>query len=818
VPSDRSKYGSKSLNLAQLAKASYSVPDGFCISVEAFKDHILKGSREFKNVSAYPTILQQYREMTLETPLKPEFERELDVQIQSIVGSASDLLAVRSSAIEEDLSSGSFAGVYSTILDVNGKKDILDAIRSCWYSYFSEPAHYYRSRKAVKELNGMSVLIQRMIKPRFSGILFTNGISNIREEYCIIEIVSGDARNLVDGKVSGKKLLVNRKSFRIHSNDRKVLLKDRWLAKRLARVGLEIELLMGSPQDIEWCVDHQRKLWIIQTRPITELPNERGISETRLLNGWERAYYEPFSTLGCHLATKRYLNWVKAINRFYLLDFRPRVKVENNILFHTVPWDRKVGLVRIWMFIFDILRWFNRKHIRSKYLCSTLPNYNQTLSVIKVKNISRMTDEELFCDFSLVVNVYLDSQKTSFALGRLASFSAHVLKLFLKCSMSSEKYININSILSGLDNVTISRDILFEEISQKIVEQLVKEKLSLNFLGNLEEILPKIKNGNILANRLEDFQERFGYMWADRYPRDPAWEFDMGKFESALKDFGTSSSNETLKNKVKKLKSERNQLIVEFEKKLDKGIFSRAKLYIFRNLLFDLGNFFPHKEERNDHLYSVIMILKSLCIEIGNRLSLKGIIKEPKDVFFLTENELTDNNFLNIRYTDSIKEIIDERKTVYKHSLKLIELTNDYIDHDIWSSLDQFKSEFSGDGCSPGFKMGIAKVIIGMGNFDKIDNDSILVCKNFRPAMSPILSRIGGLIVEKGSIISHGAILSREYGVPAVFNVENITRLIKDGDKVSLDGNTGIIQLDSNDSFVNAIKNNEKNHSNYLKI
>ena len=121
MPSDRSKYGSKSLNLAQLAKASYSVPDGFCISVEAFKDHILKGSREFKNVSASPTILQQYREMTLETPLKPEFERELDVQIQSIVGSASDLLAVRSSAIEEDLSSGSFAGVYSTILDVKGK-------------------------------------------------------------------------------------------------------------------------------------------------------------------------------------------------------------------------------------------------------------------------------------------------------------------------------------------------------------------------------------------------------------------------------------------------------------------------------------------------------------------------------------------------------------------------------------------------------------------------------------------------------------------------------------------------------------------------
>ena len=808
MPSDRSKYGSKSLNLAQLAKASYSVPDGFCISVEAFKDHILKGSREFKNVSAYPTILQQYREMTLETPLKPEFERELDVQIQSIVGSASDLLAVRSSAIEEDLSSGSFAGVYSTILDVNGKKDILDAIRSCWYSYFSEPAHYYRSRKAVKELNGMSVLIQRMIKPRFSGILFTNGISNIREEYCIIEIVSGDARNVVDGKVSGKKLLVNRKSFRIHSNDRKVLLKDRWLAKRLARVGLEIELLMGSPQDIEWCVDHQRKLWILQTRPITELPNESEIPETRL-NEWERAYYEPFSTLGCNLATKRYLNWVKAINRFYLLNFRPRVKVENNVVFHTVPWDRKSGLVRYWMFVFDILRWLNRGHFLRQYLWSELHGYDQKLSDIRAKNPSRMTDKELSYDFSLAVYVYLDSQHKSFTLGRLASLSAHALEIFLRYATSAGEDINVNFFLSGPDNIAINRDILFEEIAQEIVKQLGNESLNINSSEELIDCLSRGEKGRVLACRLEGFQEKFGYIWADRYPRDPAWEFDMEKFSLALSEFGAHRKQDTLNEKVQRLRSQLDHTIVQFERNLKKGIFGKVRLRLFRSLLRNIETFFPHKEARNHFVYHTVMLIRTLGKVIGERFSVKGITEEPSDIFFLTTKEIQNIEKIEMS-TNYTKEIIKRRKTTYEKTKKSIELTKGAMYNDSWSSLDQDKRKLVGDGCSPGFKKGVVRVIRGMGELGRIGDGEILVCTSFRPAMSPILMRIGGLIVEGGSVISHGAILSREYGVPAVFNVANITRLVTNGDTVSLDGNTGIIKLDSNVSLEHITQMNDK--------
>ena len=522
---------------------------------------------------------------------------------------------------------------------------------------------------------------------------------------------------------------------------------------------------------------------------------------------WERANQEPFSTLGCNLAVVRYLNWVKAINRYYLLNFKPKVRVKNNIVFHTVPWDRKSSLIRAWMFVFDVLRWFNRIHFLRQYLWSELHGYDQKLSDIRVKDQSRMTDKELFNNFSLAVHVYLDSQHKSFALGRLASVSVHALKPLLRYATSEEE--GVNSFLSGLENLTISRDILFEEMAQEIVKQLANKKLNINSFNDLLEALPKTGKGKMLARRLENFRENFEYVWADRYPRDPAWEFDIIKFALALREFGAHPKGNTLKEKVQKLRSDRNQRITQFEIDLKDGIFGNVKLRIFRSLLNDIETFFPHKETRNHFVYHTAMLIRALSKEIGKRLSLVGIIEQPIDIFFLTSKEI-----ISIRNLDGstawTKEIIESRKAAYDRSLKSIELKKSMFGHDSWSSLNQGKRELIGDGCSPGFHKATVRVIRGMGEFDRIVNGEILVCRIFRPAMSPILSKIGGLIVESGSVISHGAILSREYGVPAVFNVANITRLVTNGDTVSLDGNTGIIKLDSNVSLEHITQMNDK--------
>ena len=801
---DVSEYGSKAVMLGLLISKGFFVPDGFCISTRAFNRHFenMEGFKDSNNsFSVHPEELKTF---VKKHKMCSSLLSEIGDRTKSLIDSGVNEFAVRSSAIDEDLSSGSFAGVYSTTLNVNSKNEMSDAIISTWCSYFSKAAHYYRSRKAINDLNGMSILIQEMIKPRFSGILFTNWIYSLNEKHCLIETVSGDARNLVDGQVSGKRLLVNRKNFNVLSNQTKVVLKDRLLAKRLVRAGIEIESFMGSPQDIEWCVDHQQKLWILQTRPITEMSNQ-----SRMLKGnfqqWERANQEPFSTLGCNLAVVRYLNWVKAINRYYLLNFKPKVRVKNNIVFHTVPWDRKNSFIRGWMLVFDLLRWINRKHLLKQYLLKELHGYDRKLSNIRANDPSKMADEELHNNFSLAVYIYLDSQHKSFAIGRLASFSAHALKPFLRYLTSLEE--SVNSILSGLENITISRDILFEEMAQEIVKQLPNNKVNINSFNDLLEALPKTGKGKMLATRLKDFRENFEYIWADRYPRDPGWKFSKDKFSLALKEYSTREN--TLKGRMKKLRSERNQRITQFERYLKNGMFGNVKLRFFRSILKDIEIFFPHKEKRNHFVYYTSMLIRALGKETGKRLSMEGIIEQPTDIFFLTLKEII--SITNHQgSTTWAKEIVERRKFTYEKSLKSIELRKSMYDHDYWSSLNQGKIEMVGDGCSPGFHKATARVIRGIRELDQIVNGEILVCKIFRPVMSPILSNVGGLIVESGSVISHGAILSREYGVPAVFNVENITRLVNNGNTVSLDGDTGIVKLYSNDFSKNTVQSNNK--------
>ncbi len=797
LPSDRSRFGSKSVNLAILARAGYCVPDGFCISTDAFKDHILKDSGDFRNISSSPTIIQQYRDIILEKPFRPKFEKELHEALQFIGGSTSDFLAVRSSAVEEDLSSGSFAGVYSTILDVNGKKEILDAIRSCWISYFSESALHYRIRKAVEDLNGMSIFIQRMIQPRVSGVLFTCWRQNNRLDHSRIDLVFGQARNLVDGRVAGKSILVNRKNLSVCSDNQRVQLGDRRLAKKMVSLGIEIELLMGSPQDIEWCLDHNGKLWILQTRPITEFLNKIKITDERNNNGWERANHEPFSTLGCQLAAKRYLNWVRATNHFYILNFKPRVKVKNNFVFHTVPWKNKTSVIGAWMLTLDLYRWFSRRHILKRYRCSILPRYDEQLSDIRSRDISSITNSDLLSCFSQTISIYLDSQYTSFPIARVASLSAHMLEFFLRLVIpEDEKSINAHNFLTGLDNIAIKRDMLLEEIAEDIVNELGDDKGKIQSFEQLMIILPQTENGKILSARLENFQERFGYIWADRYPRDPGWELSKEKLVLSLEEFDNLEKRETLQKRTEELRSRRSKAVIEFEEQLCRGMLSGIKRRIWRRLLKDVETFFPYKEQRNDHLYSVIMAVRSLGREISKRSIAEEIIERPSDIFFLTTEEIIGKgNVDNSPYW--WKHLIESRKARYAQSLKFFQFGKSVVDRDFSNSLNQGEKELFGDGCSPGFETGTARVIKGMAELDRIRDGEILLCTSFRPAMSPILSRIGGLIVERGSIISHGAILSREYGVPAVFNIKNLTKLVADGDEVSVDGNTGIIKINS---------------------
>lgn len=226
---DDNLVGGKAASLGELTKANFPVPAGFVITVEGMgkinKDEILQA---FNALNA-------------------------------------KRVAVRSSAVAEDSLQASWAGQLETYLNVS-REDLIAKIKDCWNSIKSERAQSYAARQNLSEEQLLvAVVVQKMVDSKVSGVMFTaNPVTNNRKEI-VIESVEGLGEALVQGLVTPDNFVVDKKSLEIKQGD------SQDETAELAKMGKAIENHFGSPQDIEWAIDKEGKIWILQSRPITTL-------------------------------------------------------------------------------------------------------------------------------------------------------------------------------------------------------------------------------------------------------------------------------------------------------------------------------------------------------------------------------------------------------------------------------------------------------------------------------------------------------------------------------------------------------------------
>tara|TARA_B100001964_G_C14220768_1_gene595192 strand:+ start:21 stop:1748 length:1728 start_codon:yes stop_codon:yes gene_type:complete len=558
--------------------------------------------------------------------------------------------------------------------------------------------------------------------------------------------------------------------------------------KEVARQALKIEKVFSSPQDIEWCIDQRDSIWILQTRPAVS-----GYSNTnsKIFNDeWELMQNEAFSTLGCELALKRHELWVKAINQFYGLHLKPRMLLKGHFILYKQPLKKMKKTGRIWVRIFDFLWFLNFRHVLNTYIRVTLPDYHQLSKKINRNYKKALSLEELADYLDQSIFIYINSQIKSFAIGRIAQTSLVIFSHYIRLGLHGD---DTKDALLYVDfhNQAIERDILLEGLMAKIRQFLDLKSGDQSSLSKVMQLLNEDEEGAKLRIKLEEFIERHGYIWADRYPRDPAWEIDHKKIDFTLKEMLNGENRKKLKLSILKEKNLQEQAIKKIEKSLPYLFCGTLRLKVFKLLLSRIKCLAVYKEQRNIFLYSINMSNRKIVIEIGRRLKEKGELDLATDMFFLKHDEIRNICVGKMSIGIAKRRIKTRKRSFNRYSVKGSNVY--YSGHSQFTFADL--QNLQGIGCCPGIAIGSVRLITGRDSLNSVKRGEIVVCRNFRPAWSIILGRISGLVIEGANVLSHGAILAREYQVPTVVNVVGISKVLDTKDVIEINGSSGELRL-----------------------
>jgi pyruvate, water dikinase len=252
--------GGKGASLARMSAEGLPVPPGFVIPA-----YILEQSVDSEQLRAL-TLVQNYQ-------AAQALVKQAALPGEAIIASyerISGKVAVRSSACAEDSEAASYAGQQETYLNVSGPDKVCARVVDCWSSFFSERALFYRSKKGSLTDLRMAVVVQKMLDPVKSGVIFTVDPVSRRRDRMIVEAVFGLGEQVVSGEVTPDHYVVDRSGTikREHIIDTRVL--EQSELRQLVELGLDLEKHFGAPQDIEWAIE-DGKVYLLQSRPITTL-------------------------------------------------------------------------------------------------------------------------------------------------------------------------------------------------------------------------------------------------------------------------------------------------------------------------------------------------------------------------------------------------------------------------------------------------------------------------------------------------------------------------------------------------------------------
>ncbi|MCU1433778.1 MAG: Pyruvate, water dikinase [Pseudarthrobacter sp.] len=878
--------GGKALNLGRLAAADFPVPPGFCLTTAGYRmaapteldaiagrldgagqdgagqDGAGQGGAGMGRAGGLPDgdrddLARRARETVAEAPVPPAVEAAVRDAYAAMGGVP---VAVRSSATAEDLPFASFAGQQDSYLDVVGADAVVDAVRLCWASLWTDRAVAYRTTNGISHREvGIAVVIQQMVQARTAGVLFTaNPVTGTRTE-TVIDAAPGPGQAVVSGAVNPDHFVLDTASGRLlqQPDGTAPSLTGAQLLE-LAALGDAAQRLMGAPQDVEWVIDVGGKAWLTQSRPITTLyplpaddplDGQAGAdgtsdggsgADTRvylcgtLLQGLTR----PITPMGLSVlglmrgSNKGPWKYVNPGLRMYV-DLTPllRNKSGRQSLVKVLPLadgrsaallpalldDPRFSVVRrprnnrggegpitpararskgtegtqsLGLFLRLIppmaraLLWPERELRRARrYQDRLAARLVLPLPATAARRLQHTEDI-----MATTINGLIQATLPAPSVGYLMLAAARRLLRGIAKPRELEAVLrglphNVTTMMDlELWNLTVS--LAMDPESRRVFTELNPDGLASRYKARM---LPAAAQSG-----LQEFLAKYGHravaeidLGMPRWSEEP--DHILGMISNYLR---VDDPEQTPDRQFARAADHAEARIGDLVARAGSAGRLRGRLVslcLRRTRQLAGLREFPK--------FCIILVLAEMhrqLSEVGAELVRNGVIDAAGDVFFLDFDELR----VGLRGAD-LKGIVTRRRRLYDVELRRRRvprlLLSDGTDVEAAAKPQPAAGDhLTGTPASAGTATGKVRVIMDPVGA-RLEPGEILVAPSTDPGWTPLFMTAGALVMEMGGVISHGAVVAREYGIPAVVGVADATTRLRDGQSITVDGAAGTV-------------------------
>lgn len=766
------------------------------------------------------------------------------------------LYAVRSSAVGEDGCGNSFAGQMESFLYVK-PCDIRARIQDVINSANSERIRFYREQNGLSNEDvKVGVIVQEMINSEISGVAFSSNPITGERNSIVISSVFGLGEGLVSGElnadtytINGEKIEKNivekpykivfdeEKQFgtkQVENEDPKAETLSEEQLKTLVKIIDEIVEIYGKPQDIEWAIV-DGVLYILQARPITTLENIPDKTQQEVI--WDNSnIIESYSGVTTPLT----FSFIKDVYTEVYKQFLLMMGVEQELIEDNSDIFQMLGLIEGRVY-YNLLNWYRLLRLMPGYeinagFMESMMGVKQKLTVVpKVKPSKKNKYVRLFNLLaSLVGNLfrlpkdidkfyahindtlcpYEDADLNKFSSNELVEVYYELESKLMKrwqAPLVNDFYAMIfygllkKQLLKIDENGTLQNDLLtgetgiistepirrIKEISNKICAD---EKTKEFFLNNSEDEIKKHLDEFEVNNDIQAFIKKFG----NRCIGELKLETVTYKQDSKLLLYIIKSYVKQGIIDLEKEKANEQNIRHNAEKLVREKIKSPFFGFILKNARLRVKN----RENLRFERTRLFGLVREIFIALGRNFAYENVIEDKRDIFYLTKEEI----FNYVRGTSAdvdYKTIIRNRKEEFKNfeaknpadrfsTFGMVYKSNVYTGETVEQDLGD--GDLKGIGCCNGIVRAKVKIVRSVAESAGLEG-CIMVAERTDPGWVPLFPISKGILVERGSILSHSAIVAREMGIPAIVAVNNLLSTLKDGDEVEMDGSSGIIRI-----------------------
>ncbi|WP_422742241.1 rifamycin-inactivating phosphotransferase [Micromonospora sp. WMMD754] len=845
--------GGKGAHLGALSRVGgVRVPAGFCVTTDAFRRVTAETPSLTDRLDRLTRLRPEDREAI--RSLSAEIRRAIeDVAVpgdvaaeitRALAGLGSDAAyAVRSSATAEDRATASFAGQQDTYLNVRGPADILRHVSRCWASLFSERAVTYRRRNGVDDRSvRMAVVVQRMVFPDAAGIMFTaDPVTGNRRvatvdagfglgEALVSGLVDPDVFTVRDDQIVARRIAAKRRA--VHAlpgggtreeevdpaRQEQPALTDEQVV-RLVRLGRRIEAGFGRPQDIEWgLVDDD--FHILQSRPITTLFPLPAVdddeSRVYLSVGHQQMMTDAMKPLGLSMWRRTAMAPMHEAGGRLFVDATRHLATPAGRAAFLGLMSRSDPLTR------DALETV----LERGDIASTPPEHTPAGPPFGGPPAAVETDPD-------VVTALVERSRASIAALRrdIRARSGPELFDFLEEEAFVEHKrvladpVNVQAIMAGMEATWWLNDKLGEWLG----ETNAADTLTLSAPGNVTsemglalldvadvirphpevvaflrdvdgdddflDELPGLPGGTEAREAIGAYLDRYGMRCVGEIDiTRPRWSERPATLVPLILDHVRNFAPGEAARRFEQGRQAADRKAREVLTRLRARPDGEARADETRRMIDRVRTFIGYREYPKYDIVSRYFLYKQALTAEADRLVRDGVLTDPEDVFFLTLAE-----FRDVVRTHRIDgRLVRERRDAYRWHRTLTPprvltsdgeaLTGAYRRDDVPAGA------LVGLPVSHGTVEGRARVVLDLARAE-LEPGDILVTTHTDPSWTPLFVAVAGLVTEVGGQMTHGAVIAREYGLPAVVNVPDATRLIRDGQRIRVHGSGGYVEL-----------------------